>query len=582
MPGFNNGIIDETDIIVQGAKNADLNNMAFDLVDMSRGEVQRLLDRTEDDFLSKSQRDRDELDSDFDFEEIRNLALDIMKKQGYFYPEEKSFKKGRFLVLGDSHGKETKRAVFSLIKQLDNNLDFDAIIHIGHFLDDEWDVSECWEDFSKKLVILAKSEELEILAGGNLGYEIIRKCIRLGGLSVKNQDIVTNEYSVGLSGNATNKDQYFDGTTIINLHKIELDTRTTEDRNTIQIYTPGCICRRHVSRYMDMSASFNKRKKMSRRNSATTRRKNIQTNFWEQGLAIVDLDKSGEYSVTLCPIHEIDGYGFVSSYGDKIYTEKGIEKPETKVFANADPHSDMHDPVCLDLQEQVCKIYKPDVLVNLGDAHNNLAFNHHKMSRGEVIDKDALAELASTNYILTRMRKWAPKFYLMYGNHERFLMDYCAQNPQFSNLLDFGFLVNLEDLGIELVGHKVPLHIGPLVVIHGEMVMYGARGGNKLDKVRQTFGTNVIFGHAHYPATRQSCHIVGHCGQLDQGYNEPYASKWTQGYAYCNIFKGKAFIHNITMREGICFFAGKPLYEKNPEEWKMKSFKAKIKYDFKQ
>lgn len=580
VPGAKCGDINEDDTIVQQVKNADKNNMAFDLVDMSRGEVQRLLDRTEDDFLNKTDRNTEELDPDFNFEEIRELALDIMKRQGYFYPESKEFKKGRFLIVGDSHGKETPRGMFSLLSRMDKELDFDAIIHIGHILDDEWDISCCWEDFRKKLIVLAKKEELEILAGRSEGYEIIRSKIELGGLTVKNQDIVTNEYSVGLAGNATNKDQYFTGTTIFNLHRIELDTRTTEDREVIQIYTPGCICRKHVSRHINMSASFNRRRKASKAINATIRRKDHQTNFWEQGLAIVDLDKSGEYSVTLCPIHQIDDYGFTTSYGKMIYTENGSHNPDEKIFVNADPHSDLHDPECLDLQEQICKEYSPHKLVNLGDSLNNQAFNHHMMSRNEVILNDALKELATTNFIFSRMRKWAPEMYLLFGNHERFLTDFCKKMPQLSKLLDFSFLIGLEKMKIHLTDHKVPLHMGPLVFIHGELVMFGARGGNKMDKARQTFGNNVIMGHTHSPATRQSCHTVGYCGLQDQGYNEPHASKWTQGYAYCNVFKGKAFIHNMTMRPGIGFFAGKSFAVKNPANWIMNEFKASINYSF--
>ena len=329
-----------------------------------------------------------------------------------------------------------------------------------------------------------------------------------------------------------------------------------------------------------MSASFSKRKKASKANNATLRRKEHQTNFWEQGLAIVDLDSSGEFSVTLCPIQLIEGYGYTTSYGKNIFTETKVHKPDSKIFVNADPHADLHDPECLDLQEQVCKEYSPDIFVNLGDIHNNKAFNHHMMKREEYISKDALQEIAATHFICSRMRKWADEMYLLFGNHERFLLDFSAKMPQLANLLDFGFLAGIHQLGIRLTDHKVPLHIGPLVFIHGEMVMYGARGGNKLDKARQTFGRNVIMGHTHSPATRQSCNVVGHCGLHDQGYNEPYASKWAQGYLYSNIFKGYAFTHNITIRNKIAFFAGRPYKVKNPSNWIMPKFKASINYDF--
>ena len=47
---------------------------------------------------------------------------------------------GRYLVVSDSHGKHTSRGMFRLLNNLNANLKFNAVIHVGHILDDDNDI----------------------------------------------------------------------------------------------------------------------------------------------------------------------------------------------------------------------------------------------------------------------------------------------------------------------------------------------------------------------------------------------------------------------------------------------------------
>jgi predicted phosphodiesterase len=74
-------------------------------------------------------------------------------KSGAKNPLNMTLTNGRYLVVSDSHGKHTSRGMFRLLNNLNNNLKFDAVIHIGHILDDDNDISYLWKDFSNFIVV---------------------------------------------------------------------------------------------------------------------------------------------------------------------------------------------------------------------------------------------------------------------------------------------------------------------------------------------------------------------------------------------------------------------------------------------
>lgn len=552
-------------------------SIANHMVNLSRHNIDVLEEMQKSYFLNKS--GLKESDLPLSYKDIKEEAKNILNKMGLCFNSHLHFKEGTYIIVGDSHGKHTKRHTIDLIKNLNKHLKATNIIHIGHFLDDDNESSYCWEDFSN-LIVLAKREELQKLSSDNHKYNIIRNEIRLGDLSICNQDEI-GDYTNTFIGNL--KKQVFPESTVINSHRHEMDTRTTSD-GVSQLFSPGCLCEPHIVRtikqinfedgdvqiklaYWD---GFSKYRKMRHRNV-----------FWEQGLFVVHVDSKNSFDVIGCKILKTSK-GYTTSYFNKIITENGVYDPSEKIFFNGDAHVLSHDENVLDLQDQFCKDYKPSIAVNIGDISDGRPLNHHQMSRnGWAINKSLLQETAGVHYVLKKMREWSKKFYLIYGNHERFVKDFVEKLPQFSDLLDFEFIMDLKSIDVDLIKHKEILRLNGLKFIHGDLKLYGARGQSKLEKVSQSLGQNTILGDIHYPSMRFGCYSVGLSGKIDQEYNETSATRWLHGFGFCNVFEDKCFVSLISIRNNQFSINKKKYTPKHPSQWKIPIFEASISYNFK-
>ena len=222
-------------------------------------------------------------------------------------------------------------------------------------------------------------------------------------------------------------------------------------------------------------------------------------------------------------------------------------------------------------------MYKPDALVNLGDAHDFKCLNHHDMDSGRVIFGDVLKESAQVHHVLKKMSKWAKELYLITGNHERFAHDFIAKYPQFSSYLDFNFMINPESLGYKVTSLKDVLKINNTKFIHGDMVMFG-QSGNKMEKSSRTFGEPVFIGHIHSPGIRFGCLSIGCSCKLDQGYNEPNASTWMNGFGMCNHYMGKSFPTSIVSNHKCILDKTYSSSESKNKKWNVDKFEAKIEF----
>ena len=546
--------------------------------ELTRCNYDRLDAITEEAFLSKVNLDKDGLI--ISFKELKKRASEQLDGMGLGNPEYMDFEEGKYVVLGDSHGKHTSKSMFQLLKQINKVLKPEKIIHIGHIVDDDDDISYEWGNFDN-LIILAKPEELQVVQNQrnkfNFSYDIVRGEINLGSLSVINQDMIQDYSKQALTGLDS---QIFENQAIFNSHRRELFPRcTNEDQSYLA--SPGCICEKHIVRTIkQIDFTDGRHVKQAKPESFIKYRRNKhQCEYWSQGIIVVEVDKTGHHTIISCPIQKTKK-GHTTSYFDKIISSKGVFKPQQKIFINGDVHSDMHDCEVLDIQEEICSDYKPCIHVNVGDTHNYLSLNHHIMDRGETIwNKMVLDEAYHTHYVLKRMRKWAKESYLIYGNHERFAVDFVAKYPQFGEYLNFKFLCGLEDLDYKLINLKDVLKIGPTKFIHGEIRMYG-QTGSKLEKASKTFGGSVFMGHIHYPAIRYNCLSVGLSGQLDQEYNEPTASNWIHGFGLCNHFEGKSFPTTIAIIRNKVIINGKTYVpSKKSHTWKPNQYKAKIVFE---
>lgn len=547
------------------------------ILSLARGDPNRLNAITEREFLKKVNLDKRKMF--ISFAELRVKAEQELTKIGFKNPEEIHLGEGTYLIVGDSHGKHTKRNMFHLLEQVNNYIKPDKIIHIGHILDDDNDISYDWGKF-KNLIIVAREEELRTIQDQRnkfkFSFEVVRLSAHLGELEVSNQEMINDYVKTSI---ASLDPEIFNEQVVVNCHRMESFTRCTNGKPSYMV-SPGCICEEHIIttiKQIDFEGDHTV-KQANWTGFSKYRRWRHMSKYWEQGMIVVHVDKRGNHTIVPCVIQKVQDV-FGTSYFDKIITSQGVFNPDKKIFVNGDLHCDLHDADVLDIQEQICKDYRPDVQVNLGDTVNNLALNHHLIDKGiPILNKKILDESAQTYAILKRMATWAKESHMIYGNHERFAQDFVDKNPQFGDMLDFHFLCSLEELGYQLTELKDVLKINGVKFVHGDVKMFG-QPGTKIEKCSRTFGRDVFVGHIHYPAIRFGCYSVGLTGKTDQEYNEPNASNWMQGFGLCNQYKGKNWPTTIAITNRQCVL-NKRLYKPiDPSSWQLKRYKARMVYD---
>jgi hypothetical protein len=559
--------------------SAFTDNLVKSVIELSRHDLSRVKELTKKEFFDKVNLEDKSIP--ITFTELKKRAIYELEQIGFSYPSTKIFGKGTYIICGDTHGKHTRTGMFKLIQNLSNHLKADKIIHVGHFVDDDNTSNYNWNEITN-LIIIAKEEELKILAQNKIMHDMVRKEIVLGEkLSIQNQDLIQDYIQTPLSNGITQ--EYFESSTICNLHRHEMDTRCSEEHHFSIVASSGCLCEPHIV-YTIKQQDFTDGRTIKQTfptGYKKYRRMEHLCKIWQQGIIVVHIDSKGDYSIIMCRIHKTSK-GFTTSYFDKIITEKEIIEPDEKTFINADVHSSFQDTNILDIEDQVCADYKPINYVNLGDLSGNESINHHRFDRfGTMrIDESLLKESATVNFLLSKMFKWAKRRILMLGNHERFLQDFIDKFPQFKEILDFRFINGINEYDIEIINLKQMKKIGNVNLIHGDLIMMGQKGGNKLDKVFRTFGKNTIYGHCHYPSCRKDCYTIGLSGKLDLNYNEISASKWMHSFGLVNSFEDVAFITNICIVNNKCVVNNKCYTPKNPDSWKVPRFKAKIEYSF--
>jgi hypothetical protein len=554
-------------------------NLVKSLIEISRHEIHRIQSVTKKQFLENTILPSKTLP--ITFTELKRRAVYELKQIGFSYPSSKVLDSGTYIIVGDTHGKHTRSGIFKMLKQLSKHVNAKKIIHVGHFVDDDNDYNYNWDKFDN-LCVIVKEEELKFLAKLDLNHDIVRRDVVLGDhLSVQNQDLITDYVQSAISSGIS--PEYFESSTITNLHRHEFDTRCMEDGKFAYVASPGCLCEKHIV-YTIKQQDFTDGRTVKQTfptGYKKYRRMKHMYKTWQQGCIVVDIDTDGDAHVHMCRIHQTSK-GFTTSYFDKLITENGPINPGEKAFIIADIHADFHDENVLDIEEQIAKRYKPDILVNLGDMNENKSINHHEFKKigSTHVDKNLLEEAATANFLLSRTNTWADKMILLMGNHERFYEDYYNKNPQFTDILNFEFINGVTDMNIDMVDLKQMKKSGNANYVHGDLLMYGQKGGNKLDKMFRTYGRNTVMGHCHYPSCRFDCYTVGLTGKLDLEYNETNASKWVHSCGTCNTFEDVAFITNILIIDNKAKIAGKTYRPTNKRSWKIPEFTAKVQFDF--
>lgn len=549
------------------------------LLTICRYEFDRLDAIKESDFLERINLEKEKLV--IEFKDLKNNAKKELITLGFGNPDSKALSSGVYIVVGDSHGKHTRKEMFDLLDHVNSYVKPNNIIHIGHILDDDNDISYDWGRYSN-LMILAKAEELRTIQDQrnkyNFKYEIIRESINIGDLTVNNQDMITDYVKTSISSLDSH---IFDEKCVVNCHRLEFSTKCSNG-SVSYFASPGCFCEKHTVRAVkQINFEDGKTIKQAYHDGFIKyRRMGHTSKYWEHGLLIISVDKDDNVTVIPCPI-KYTSKGPTLAYFNKMISSKGVFNPDKKIFVNGDLHCDRHDINVLDIQEIICKDYKPDIHVNVGDTFNYSSLNHHVMDRGGIIlDKKIIDEAAQVHFVLKRCYTWAKESHLIYGNHERFANDFVEKYPQFGNYLDFRFICNLDGIGYKLTSLKNVLKIGSAKFVHGEMKMFG-QSGSQIEKASKTFGKDVFIGHIHRPEIRFGCYSVGLSGELDQNYNETEASNWLHGFGLCNQYMGQSWMTTIAIIENTCVIGKKTYRPSDVSSWQKKQYKAQIIYDIK-
>lgn len=520
------------------------------------------------------------------YNSVKEEARKCLERQGLYRPLWKEYGEGVYIVCGDSHGDHTYPGMFRLLKNLNSFLKADRIFHIGHLIDDNGIINDNWMEFSN-LTIVSRIEEAfkieEFVEKNKPVFEVVRDGVFVGPIKVANQDLV-NDYMTSRVGSQIMRKKPYMEASVLNHHTHEFDVIRTDDERRIVTGYPGCLCEKHVEslkkKIVYQDGILEKIQRESPWFSRIQRRKWAIKDSWEQGVFIIHVAADGSYTIVPCRIRltkNLDKKEYATSYFDKIITESGIEKPDKKIFINADIHAPLFDNKVLHVQDQVVRDYRPDVYVNLGDTRNSDGLNHHKFEKREVVTERILDEGASVHNVLRKMSKWAKQKYVFFGNHERFARDFTQMYPQFQGLVDFEFLSGHEQLGYELIEHQGKLDMGEVSFIHGDL-MKGA-SVCPLEKLSEAFPNRmVVCGHHHYPSIRNGCYSIGYSGLRHQGYNEKTVTRWCHGFGLCNEFRGLSFLTTLVIDEASINLNGKTYSSSDGEFWRTFRFKIELNY----
>jgi predicted phosphodiesterase len=526
-------------------------------------------------------------DVTLDFEEIRSLAMEQIDALGMTYPKVRELGQGRYVVVGDSHGKNTATGMFKLLNTINENLKPDYIIHVGDMSDDDDEISYDWKKFPN-LIVVGSLPELHMLKKQVHQYDVVIKKVMLGNLTIENQydsgDYVKK--SVGRIDPLT-----VPSMAIVNTHRHEMHSHCAYKKNRI-IMSPGCLCRRHTIRTVKQlifKDGYPTTRQTHPHGYKKYNKQEQDSSRWEQGLIVVEVDDTGNAYSTLCRIKPTK-LGNTTSYCGTIFGENKVVGADQRIFFNGDMQCLYQDPQVLDIQEQFCLDYKPDVHVNVGDLLNNQGLAHHLGgtngagffvdSKGVIKYTDTMKEVAASRFIMKRMRDWAPKSHLVIGNHERFATDFAKKMPQLQELMSLKTLLDTDRMNIDVTNLGCTLDFGFMRFVHGDVKVWGGTGGSKLDKIAINYGRDTVMGHVHYPAVRSGGYSVPMSGLLNQDYNEVDASQWMQGFGYADIYDGQSFITVISIMDGHCLVNGRLYYPRDCSSWDVPNHKLRIDIEF--
>lgn len=272
----------------------------------------------------------------------------------------------------------------------------------------------------------------------------------------------------------------------------------------------------------------------------------------------------------LIPEHSQDAIR--SKYNSITPTQMRLEVK--RLFVYGDVHYPYHDQNALEIALEVCRDFKPDIIVNNGDLldfHEFSKFRDPQMRKppsereyGDAID------LAKSHLALLRKKHPNARLVFNPGNHDDRLFKYIADSApallefeESYRALSLAELLRLNELKIEIspvVGSESQCDFGNLLV--GHWLKYSKHSGFAAKHLLEEKGISLIQAHTHHMGAHYKSmvrrEIVGYEGgclcNLEPSYK--LQANWQQGVVLVT-FIGKYFsaelVNIVTTAEGLKF-----------------------------
>lgn len=199
---------------------------------------------------------------------------------------------------------------------------------------------------------------------------------------------------------------------------------------------------------------------------------------------------------------------WLHSFADGVDEVANAVKVEGKTAVLCDIHLGVHDKQALIAAMNYIRREKVDTIILNGDTIDGAKISRHAKSLHQPKFTQEL-ELAKT--FLTGLRSDFSKARILFklGNHEDRLYDYMMKNAdELAGLIDFNRLLNLENLGIELVESTAFIKHPGTYIVHGhEMKISG--GVNPARSLLLKAFDNTVMGHVHKSTSSSGKNLSG-------------------------------------------------------------------------
>lgn len=450
---------------------------------------------------------------------------------------------GIYLVVGDSFGKHSKTKMFDLLKVLDKK-PFTKVIHLGHALDDDGELSYNWKYFKDRLVFVGKPEELETLHKNKNDYQfsIVQDFVKVGNVVCRNQEQISSYSKQSIN----TLDQYvYKENTIVNLTRHEYFQKNS--MNDVFIASTGTLAEPFVAetiKQLDFTDGY-KVKECYASTFSKYRKMKENLAYWQNGCFLIQI-KNGKTNVVPLRIKKIGKEYCVCNKGIVVSSNGKIAKADETYAVIADAHLPF-----INMKAFACMLaqlsYEEKGIIFLGDLLDGRGVNPHILDRGEVPTACVADEYRKLVLFFKEFSNESEKI-LLRGNHEDFYNRFTRKYPSLFTLFESIEKSIYDNAGVDVRYHDVnaPFIYKDVTFVHGSDKMVGQSGRDVYDKIAKTFNTSTkVMGHTHRPAIFRDVYSVGCLADKDQGYNSVYTSNWKYGMAFVHYYNGVPFVELV-------------------------------------